>query len=76
MTCPMYVVDQKTLRSREMSATRQRQPDQTLPLPWCKHPQSPATQRLVHSLMGGALLLQCGGAVSKCQVPGEPMATT
>jgi hypothetical protein len=70
----MYAVDHKTLQSREIGATAQRQPSRDVALPWCRHANSPAPQQVVRGVIGGALLLQCGGDVSKCQVPGGPTA--
>ena len=64
--CPFYKLEQKFIRSREISAQAT---GTTVRVPYCTHHHSPAERHRVTRVVGGANLLRCQGDVAACQIP-------
>jgi hypothetical protein len=67
--CPFYAVHQERLVSREIRSDQQRGHTQSVPIPHCTHSDSPAQLDHLRKVLGGSRVLQCGGDLSRCQVP-------
>lgn len=68
-SCPLYHVHRQTLRSNEITGTRQASVS-TVIVPYCEHEHSPMPRASVHTIGAGSRL-QCGGDLARCQVPAE-----
>ncbi len=64
--CQYYEVSVRNIKSRERQPHHQVQNYRTDNIPWCSHKHSPACQKKVVSVMGGANLLTCKGDTEKC----------
>jgi hypothetical protein len=66
--CPYYRVHRLRLESREKRSDQQMANVNTISIPWCAHPYSPAPKAQATGAVGGRHLLRCGGLLAKCQV--------
>jgi hypothetical protein len=67
--CPLYQVHRQTLRSNEITGTRQAAVS-VVTVPYCEHEHSPMPRAIVRTI-GAGTRLQCGGDLARCQVPAD-----
>ena len=65
--CPFYRIEKVRIdRSREVTGSHNREPDQIASVPWCSHPKHSPVPFQKTKGMGGGHLLKCGGDIENC----------